>query len=189
MAVNPSAVAVYNESRSLTPSGATFTDSFAAYEAHVYQVDGAGGGGSGVIPADHPAYITAGALRCGWAQWPNSQVHIWCYSGTTYTPETLVCNKLDRLSTAGPIFESCNLPTTKDIVSWAFGLTNGKLTWNVTSNGAPLETTKAMLYGLDQNLLPIDGLNGPELITVEWANVTFLRGPKTNQSLIRGGQQ
>jgi hypothetical protein len=34
----PLSITVYNESRSITPSGATFTDSFGPYAAHVYQI-------------------------------------------------------------------------------------------------------------------------------------------------------
>ena len=37
-AANVGSVPVYAESRTLTPTGAQFTDSFGAYEAHVYQI-------------------------------------------------------------------------------------------------------------------------------------------------------
>jgi hypothetical protein len=39
-------VTVYNESRTITPSGSTFSDSFGAYGAHVYQITEGSGGGS-----------------------------------------------------------------------------------------------------------------------------------------------
>ncbi len=34
----PELISVYNEGRSITPSGATFTDSFGPYAAHVYRI-------------------------------------------------------------------------------------------------------------------------------------------------------
>jgi hypothetical protein len=34
----PELISVYNEGRNITPSGATFTDSFGPYAAHVYQI-------------------------------------------------------------------------------------------------------------------------------------------------------
>jgi hypothetical protein len=34
----PTFISVYSEGRNITPSGATFTDSFGPYQAHVYQI-------------------------------------------------------------------------------------------------------------------------------------------------------
>ena len=54
----PVSVSVYNESRSLTPSGSGFTDSFAPYQAHVYVVSMTG---SPAAPADTtPPTVPAG---------------------------------------------------------------------------------------------------------------------------------
>jgi hypothetical protein len=38
LASSPASITVYNESRSITPNGSQFSDTFAPYAAHVYQI-------------------------------------------------------------------------------------------------------------------------------------------------------
>lgn len=85
--------------------------------------------------ANPPAYITAGAVRCGATRRGAEQVQVWCWSGLVYDATTAKSNSVFYVPMNGSAVENYNYEG--DTITWEFTLSD-KMRYTVTGNGSPV---------------------------------------------------